>query len=175
MTYSSSGNGTTSHLSGALLQALSGANLIHVPYRNAGQAHADVIAGRVDFTIDNLPVVLPFAQSGQLVPIAVTGPKRNPKLPDVPTMAEAGLPYEATSWFAVLLPAAVKPEIARQVEETMRRTLADPACATSGRSAASMSATAGATTWSASRRPNGRNGATSSSAPRSSCNRERRP
>lgn len=127
LTYSSSGNGTTSHLSGALVRAMSGANLIHVPYRNAGQAHTDVIAGRVDFTIDNMPVVLPFAQSGQMVPLAVTGATRSAQLPQVPTMAEAGLAgYEATSWFALMLPAAVRPEIVAQIEPVVRRVLADP-------------------------------------------------
>jgi tripartite-type tricarboxylate transporter receptor subunit TctC len=128
LTYSSSGNGTTSHLSGELLRLMSGANLVHVPYRAAGQAHTDIIAGRVDFTVDNLPAVIGFARAGQMTPIAVTGATRDPALPDVPTLAEAGLPgYEATSWFALMLPAGVPAPVLARIEAGMRRVLADEA------------------------------------------------
>ena len=128
LTYSSSGNGTTSHLSGELLRLMSGAPLVHVPYRSAGQAHTDIIAGRIDFTVDNLPAVIGFARGGQMTPIAVTGTTRDPALPVVPTIAEAGLPgYEATSWFALMLPAGVPAPIVARIEEAMRRALADAA------------------------------------------------
>jgi tripartite-type tricarboxylate transporter receptor subunit TctC len=128
LTFSSSGNGTTSHLSGELLRLMSGVNLVHVPYRSAGQAHTDIIAGRVDFTVDNLPAVIGFARGGQMTPIAVTGPARDPALPEVPTIAEAGLPgYEATSWFALMLPSGVPAPVAARIEAAMRRVLADEA------------------------------------------------
>jgi tripartite-type tricarboxylate transporter receptor subunit TctC len=126
LTYSSSGNGTTSHLSGELLRLMSGANLVHVPYRSAGQAHTDIIAGRIDFTVDNLPAVIGFARAGQMTAIAVTGAARDPALPDVPTIAEAGLPgYAATSWFALMLPAGVPAPVVARIEDAMRRVLAD--------------------------------------------------
>jgi tripartite-type tricarboxylate transporter receptor subunit TctC len=128
LTFSSSGNGTTSHLSGELLRLMSGVNLVHVPYRSAGQAHTDIIAGRVDFTVDNLPAVIGFARGGQMTPLAVTSAARDPALPEVPTIAEAGLPgYEATSWFALMLPAGVPAPVATRIEAAMRRVLADEA------------------------------------------------
>jgi tripartite-type tricarboxylate transporter receptor subunit TctC len=128
LTYSSSGNGTTSHLSGELLRLMSGANLVHVPYRSAGQAHTDIIAGRIDFTVDNLPAVIGFARAGQMTPLAVTGAARDPALPEVPTIAEAGLTgYEATSWFALMLPAGVPAAVTARIEAAMRRVLADEA------------------------------------------------
>lgn len=134
LTYSSSGNGTTSHLSGELLRLMSDVTLTHVPYRSAGQAHTDIIGGRIDFTVDNMPAVIGYARGGQMAAIAVTSSARNPALPDVPTMAEAGLPgYQATSWFALMLPAAVPDATAATIEAAMRRTLADAGLAAAWR------------------------------------------
>jgi len=126
LTFSSSGNGTTSHLSGEMLRLMTGARVTHVPYRMVGQAYADILAGRIDFTIDNLPGPLPHVRSGKLRALAVTGPTRNAALPEVPTMAEAGLPgYVVTSWNALALPRGVPEAIATQIAAAMRQTLAD--------------------------------------------------
>lgn len=128
LTYSSSGNGTTSHLSGEMLRLMTGAKVTHVPYRLVGQAYSDLLAGRVNFVIDNLPGPLPHVRSGALRALAVTGPERNAAVLNVPTMAEAGLPgYQVTSWNALVLPRGVPAPIAARIEAATRQVLADPA------------------------------------------------
>lgn len=128
LTYSSSGNGTTSHLSGEKLRLITGAKVAHVPYRLVGQAYSDLLAGRVDFVIDNLPGPLPHVRSGALRALAVTGAERSAAVPNVPTMAEAGLPgYEITSWNALVLPRGAPAPIVAKIEATTRQVLADSA------------------------------------------------
>jgi tripartite-type tricarboxylate transporter receptor subunit TctC len=106
LTFGSSGNGSSLHLTGELLKGASGIDLIHVPYRGSGPMLIDAIAGRLDLAIDNLPSSIGHINGGRLRAIAVTSPQRSPSLPDVPTVREAGLPgVETVAWFGVQAPA----------------------------------------------------------------------
>ncbi|MBX6744719.1 MAG: tripartite tricarboxylate transporter substrate binding protein [Acetobacteraceae bacterium] len=108
LSYASSGAGSSPHLSAELLKHRTGIDLVHVPYRGSAPATADLIAGRVDMMIDNLPNVLPQVQAGKTRALAVTGNERDPALPDVPTFQEAGLPgYEVYVWFGFVGPAGL--------------------------------------------------------------------
>jgi len=116
LNFATPGNGTTGHLSTELLKTMAGINLTHVPYRGSGPALQDLLAGQVQMTIDNIPSALPHIQAGTLKALAVTGAKRWFALPDVPTMAEAGVPgYDATSWFVVMAPAKTPVEIVNKL------------------------------------------------------------
>ncbi|MFA5487970.1 MAG: tripartite tricarboxylate transporter substrate binding protein [Candidimonas sp.] len=128
LSYSSSGQGTSGHLSVELLRVKTGLEAVHVPYKNAGQAHTDLVGGRIDFAIDNLPVLLPFVKSGKLVPLAITSLERSPLLPDVPTMQEAGIPdYQSASWFGLFLPKGTPQGIVDEIVSVSRKVLQEPA------------------------------------------------
>jgi tripartite-type tricarboxylate transporter receptor subunit TctC len=106
LTFASSGVGTSHHLSGELFKSLAGVDMLHVPYQGSPQAHVDLLGGRVDVMFDNIVPVTPHLAQGRLKPLAVTTPQRAKSLPNVPTMAEAGLPdFEALAWFGLLAPA----------------------------------------------------------------------
>jgi tripartite-type tricarboxylate transporter receptor subunit TctC len=106
MQYASSGNGAIPHLAGELFQLSQGVKLVHVPYKGAPLAMSDLLSGRVQLMFDNLPTVLAHIRSGKLRALAVAGNKRARALPDLPTLAEAGIPnVEVGSWFGVLAPA----------------------------------------------------------------------
>jgi tripartite-type tricarboxylate transporter receptor subunit TctC len=112
LNFATPGNGTTGHLSTELLKTMAGIDLTHVPYRGSGPALQDLLAGQVQMTIDNIPSALPHIQAGSLRALAVTSGRRWFALPDVPTMAEAGVAgYEATSWFVVMAPAKTPSDI----------------------------------------------------------------
>jgi len=101
----SAGNGTTNHLSGEMFKSMTGAQIMHVPYKGSGPAMADLLANQVQIMFDNLPGSLPHVKSGKLRALAVTSTTRSPVLPDVPTMGEAGVPgYAADVWFGVVGP-----------------------------------------------------------------------
>jgi tripartite-type tricarboxylate transporter receptor subunit TctC len=103
--YASQGNGSTSHLSGAMLQTMAGLELVHIPYKGEGPALVDIVAGRVDIFIGNLAAALKFHQSNRAKILAVASTRRSPVLPEVPTAAEAGLPGFVTSaWFGLVAP-----------------------------------------------------------------------
>jgi tripartite-type tricarboxylate transporter receptor subunit TctC len=108
MSYASSGAGSSPHLSAELLKHRTGIDVVHVPYRGSAPSLADLIGGRVDWTIDNLPNVLGQVQGGKLRALAVTGTERDPSMPDVPTFREAGLDgYEVYVWFGFVGPASM--------------------------------------------------------------------
>ena len=112
VTFASSGNGTSVHLSGELFKRMAGIEMTHIPYRGAGPALNDLLPGRVDVMFNNTGAVLPLIQSGQLRGLAVTTAKRSNAMPDVPTIAEAGVPgFEVSSWYAVFAPARTPPDI----------------------------------------------------------------
>ena len=121
-TFASSGNGTSIHLSGELFKQLAGVQMTHVPYKGSSAALPDVMSGQVNVMFDNAPSVMPQIKGGKLKAIAVTSGTRSPALPNVPTIAEAGLPgFEATSWFGVLAPAGTPKDIVDKLSQTIAR------------------------------------------------------
>lgn len=110
--YASSGNGTSIHMSGAMFTQMTGIDMIHVPYKGSGPAVTDLLAGVVSMMFDNIPSSLPHIKSGKLRALATTGARRDPALPDLPTIAEAGVPgYESGVWFGLMVPAGTPKEV----------------------------------------------------------------
>ena len=141
--FASSGSGTSIHLSGELFKTMAGVDMVHVPYKGSAPALVDLVAGQVQVMFDNLPSSLQQIKAGKLRAVAVTSAQRAPVLPDVPTIAESGLPgFEATSWFGVLAPAGTPPEIIKrlnteidkwlQTSEAKEKLLAQGAAAAGG-------------------------------------------
>ena len=120
------GNGTAMHLSAALFNQMSGAGLIEVPYKGSGPATLDVLGGQVSLAIVDLPSALPQIQGGKVIAYAVTGAQRLPMLPNVPTIAEAGLAgYDSTGWFGVVAPAATPPTVVARLHDEINAVLND--------------------------------------------------
>ena len=116
LNYASSGSGTPYHLAAELFKTMAGVDIVHVPYKASGSARADVLGGQVQMMFDALPTTQQQIKSGKLKGLAITSPKRSALLPDVPTMAEAGVPgYEADLWLGLLAPAGTPPAIVRQL------------------------------------------------------------
>ena len=122
----SSGSGTSVHLSGELFKSMTGCNMLHVPYKGAGPALADLIAGQVDVIFDNLPSSMGHIKGGKLRALAVTSAEREPSLPGVPTVAETVPGYEATAWFGIGMPKATPRDVIEKVNAEVNRALADP-------------------------------------------------
>jgi tripartite-type tricarboxylate transporter receptor subunit TctC len=126
VTFGSSGNGSSIHLSGELFDAMAKVDMIHVPYKGSAPAVSDLIGGQIDIMFDNMPSAIQHVRSGRLKAIAVTTAKRSPELPNVPTIAEAGVPgYEATSWFGMFAPAATPAPIVTRLNAALVKVLAD--------------------------------------------------
>lgn len=125
-TFASAGVGTSIHLAGELFVSMAGIDMLHVPYKGSGPAVADLLGGQVDYMFDSVTSAKPHIMSGKLKALAVTTAKRSSALPDVPTVAEAGLPgYELTPWFAAFAPAGTPPEIVAKLNAAMRQALGD--------------------------------------------------
>jgi len=126
-TYASAGVGTSIHLAGELFAKMAGVQMLHVPYKGSGPAIADMLGGQVDYMLDSITSSKPHIDAGKLVPIAVTTRKRSAALPNVPTVAEAGLPgYELTPWFAAFAPAGTPPAVIDKLNRAMRDALKTP-------------------------------------------------
>ncbi|RPH44084.1 MAG: tripartite tricarboxylate transporter substrate binding protein, partial [Burkholderiales bacterium] len=124
----SGGNGTTGHLGGELFKAMAGVFMVHVPYRGAGQALADLMGGSADLMFDNIASALPHIKSGRIRALGVSGAQRSPVLPDVPTIQEAGLKdYETTAWGGVVGPPGMPAELVQRLNRDINRTLEQPA------------------------------------------------
>lgn len=105
LTYASSGNGSSGHLAIELLKQRAGVSLLHIPYRGGAPALNDLLGGQVDLLVINQDAVIPYAKAGRLVPLAITSPARIKLFPDLPTMAESGVPgFEATAWAGLTVP-----------------------------------------------------------------------
>jgi tripartite-type tricarboxylate transporter receptor subunit TctC len=112
LTYASSGNGTSIHMSGAMFTYLTKTDIVHIPYKGSAPAVTDLLAGQTNMMFDNIPSSLPHIKAGKLIALATTGAKRDPALPDLPTMQEAGVPgYESGVWFGLMVPAATPKDI----------------------------------------------------------------
>jgi len=120
------GNGTAMHLSAALFNQMSGAGLVAIPYKGSGPAALDVLGGQIPLAVVDLPSALQQIKAGKLIAYAVTSPKRLPMLPDVPTVAEAGLPgYDSTGWFGVVAPAGTPTPIVDRLNVEFNAALND--------------------------------------------------
>ncbi|MDB5915587.1 MAG: hypothetical protein JWP22_4262 [Ramlibacter sp.] len=128
VSYATPGVGSQLHLAGELLGQQSGVDFLHVAYKGSGPGLNDVLGGTVPMIIGNLPALLPHIQSGKLRPLAVTDATRDPQLPQVPTLAEAGVPGIAvTSWYGVLAPKGTPPAVVEQLSRDFARILNQPA------------------------------------------------
>ena len=127
LVYASGGNGTSQHLTAELMKSMSSTYMLHIPYRGAGPAMTNLLGGQVDFMFDNLPTALPHIKAGKLRGLAVTSASRSPLAPELPTMAESGLPgFELSTWFAFFAPAGTPRAIVDKISGDMRRVLAQP-------------------------------------------------
>lgn len=128
LSYASAGNGTMQHIAGALMESMAKVQATHVPYKGSGQVMPDLVAGRVDLMFNSVAAVGPLVKSGQLRALAVTTRERLPAWPDVPTMAEAGVPgFEANAWYAVFGPRGMAPAEVQKAQRELQRVLDLPA------------------------------------------------
>jgi tripartite-type tricarboxylate transporter receptor subunit TctC len=128
LNYASGGNGSSAHMSMELFKSMAGIDLLHVPYKGSSPALTDVITGQDAVMIVNMPPAVPFVKAGKLRALAVTTRNRSPLLPDVPTVAESGLPgYETVAWFGILAPAATPKDIVNRLSEEIARIARSPA------------------------------------------------
>jgi tripartite-type tricarboxylate transporter receptor subunit TctC len=127
LTFGSSGSGTSIHLSGELFNTMAGVKMQHIPYKGRAQAIPDLLGGRITMIFDNMPSALPLVKAGELRAIAVTSAQRSPAAPQIPTLAESGLPgFEATSWFALFAPAGLPRDVQLKINAETARVLAMP-------------------------------------------------
>jgi tripartite-type tricarboxylate transporter receptor subunit TctC len=128
--YATGGIGSPGHFAGALLQSMGKLKLVHVPYRGAGPAMADVMGGQVPAVLGTLSGILPHIKSGKLKAIAVTSKQRSPLIPDVPTIAESGFPgYESDTWIGTFVPRATPNDVVNKLHQATLTALKDPAVA----------------------------------------------
>jgi tripartite-type tricarboxylate transporter receptor subunit TctC len=127
VTYASSGNGTTLHLSGELFKRLANVEMTHIPYRGGALAINDLLPGRVDVSFDNMPSIIGHVRAGAVRALAVTTKERVPVVPDLPTIAEAGVPgFDVSSWFGFFVPVKTPQEIIAKLNADTNAALAHP-------------------------------------------------
>ena len=127
LTYASAGNGTSIHLAGEVFTSLAQVDMLHVPYKGSGPAVSDLLGGQVNYMFDSITSARPHIESGKLRALGVTTAKRSKTLPNVPTLAEAGLPgYEVSPWFAVFMPTATPKDIVAKVNTALLEAMKDP-------------------------------------------------
>ena len=127
LNYASAGPGSITHLAGALFAKMAGVQLTHVPYRGTGQSVLDIMEGRIEMVFGTIAPSLPHIRSGKLRALATTGEKRVSMLPELPTIAESGLPgYEAALWTAIVLPAGAPPAIVARLNREVNTIANDP-------------------------------------------------
>ncbi|TMG74290.1 MAG: tripartite tricarboxylate transporter substrate binding protein [Betaproteobacteria bacterium] len=127
LNYASGGPGSTPHLSGALFAVMAGIDIVHVPYKGTGPASADLLGGQVQMAFFGIPPLLPHIKSGKLRALAVTGARRSPELPEVPTVHEAALPgYEVSPWYGLLAPAGTPRVIVERLNAEVTKIVRSP-------------------------------------------------
>jgi len=128
LNFASAGAGSSSHLAGELFRILARADIVHVPYRGAGPAMVDVLSGQVQLYFATMPAAMPHVKAGKLAAVAVTSARRSQALPDLPTIAESGVPgYEASTWYGVLAPARTPSAVVARLHGDIVKILADAA------------------------------------------------
>jgi len=126
LSFASAGNGGTNHLSGELFKVMAGVDMVHVPFKGAGPAAADVLAGRIALTFDSIPVWINHIKSGKVRALGVTTLKRSATLPDVPTVAESGLPgFDVANWLGVYAPANTPKTVIQRLNAELAAVMAD--------------------------------------------------
>ena len=127
LNYGTGGAGTGPHLAGELINMMAGVSIVHVPYKGTGPALTALLSGEVDLTFDNLLIVLPQIKAGRVRPIAATGSQRSKLMPELPTIAESGLPgFSATGWYGVMAPVATPKDIVARLNAEITRALRSP-------------------------------------------------
>jgi tripartite-type tricarboxylate transporter receptor subunit TctC len=127
LSYGSPGTGSQPHLGGEFLKVMAGIDIVHVPYNGTAPALRDLLGGQISFMFAQTSAALPQIQGGKLRALGVASLKRSPLLPDVPTIAESGLPgFEAVSWYAVLAPAGTPKEVVSKIQTEIARVLQMP-------------------------------------------------
>jgi tripartite-type tricarboxylate transporter receptor subunit TctC len=128
LNFPSAGRGTSSHLAGELFNTMAGVQMVHVPYKGGGPAFTDLLGGQVQLFFATMPAAMPFVKAGKLRPLAVTSSQRSATLPDLPTIAESGLPgYSAVTWYGLLAPRGTPPEVVQRVSREINEILRLPA------------------------------------------------
>lgn len=127
LSFASAGVGTSNHLAAELFKVTAGVDILHVPYKSAGQAMPELVSGQVQMIVDIMPSTLPQVKNGRLRALAVTSPKRSPALPELPTVAESGLPdYQFTAWLGLFAPAQVPADVVWRVNSAFLAALQAP-------------------------------------------------
>jgi tripartite-type tricarboxylate transporter receptor subunit TctC len=122
MSYASSGPGTPYHMAGELFKAMAGISIVHIPYKGSAGARSDVLGGQLEMMFDAIPTMNEHVKSGKVRAIATTGKRRSTVMPDVPTMAEAGVPgYEATIWLGLMAPRGTPPAVVNKLHAELSR------------------------------------------------------
>ncbi len=125
--YASSGAGSTQHIAAEMYKDAAGVNIVHVPYKGSSAALIDLVSGQVQMSFDTMPSVIGQIKNGKLRPLAVTSARRNAQLPQVPTMAEAGLPaVQVSAWYGIYMPAATPKPVQQKVHDAVNKVLAMP-------------------------------------------------
>jgi tripartite-type tricarboxylate transporter receptor subunit TctC len=131
MSFGSAGIGAFSHLSSEIFVSMAGIQAVHVPYKGTGPALIDLLGGRLDWVMEYFPALQKQIDAGELRALAVTTPQRFPLRPDIPTMAEAGVPgYDGSAWVGLMVPAGTPKDIVDKLQQTMAQALKDPAVVT---------------------------------------------
>lgn len=127
LTFGSSGVGTSLHMSGELFKEMTGVQIRHIPYKGRAQSLPDLVSGRITMLFDNLSSSLPLIKAGEVQALGVTSLRRSPAAPEIPTLAEQGLPgFEAISWFSLMAPAQLPPSIQARLNRLTRQALTNP-------------------------------------------------
>ena len=127
LNYSSSGNGTPYHMAGELFKALAGVDIVHVPHKGSGEARTSVMSGQTELMLDAITTMAPIAKSGKVRALATSGQKRSTVLPDLPTIAEAGVKgYETTIWIGIMAPAGTPKPILERLNAEITKITSRP-------------------------------------------------
>ena len=124
--YASAGNGTPQHLTGEIFRGATKLDMVHVPYKGSAPAISDLLGGHIPIMFDSTIAIMPHIKSGKVKPIAISGNKRSPLLPDVPTFAEAGLPIESYAWYGMFVPAKTPKAVVDKINAETQKVMKSP-------------------------------------------------